>query len=67
MAPRTSSRSERLFWRLSVIGGNMCSESYGDGRTEIFGTSGIRTLRDPDPTAEREIRTEELQPILQGR
>ena len=24
-APRTSSRSERLGWRLSIVGGNMCS------------------------------------------
>src|SRR3954454_4010612 len=33
-APRTSSRSERLVGRLSIVGGNMCSESYESGRTE---------------------------------
>src|SRR5262245_7886730 len=42
MAPRTSALSERLFWRLSVIGGNMCSEGYVGGRTEIIGRCGIR-------------------------
>ncbi len=66
MAPRTSSRSERLFWRLPVIGGNMCSESYGGSRTEIFGTSGICAPWNPDPTLERGIRAARLQAILHG-
>src|SRR5689334_9281989 len=50
MAPRTSSRNERFRGRLSVIRGNMCSSSYGGGRTEISATSGV--VR--DPTAQRE-------------
>jgi hypothetical protein len=66
MAPRISSRSERLFGRLSVIEGNMCSEIYAAGRTEISGTSGIAATPDTDPTAEREIPDPRLQPILQG-
>ena len=43
IAPRTSSRSERLFCRRSVIEGNMCSQGYGSGRTEKNPRCGIRT------------------------
>src|SRR3954454_2297543 len=40
-APRTSSRSERLVGRLSIVGGNMCSESYESGRTEKGSVQGV--------------------------
>jgi hypothetical protein len=66
MAPRTNSRSERLFWRLPVIGGNMCSENYGGGRTEIFGRSGICAPPNADPAVQRGIRAARLQAILHG-
>src|SRR3954454_10430100 len=66
MAPRTSSRSERLFWRRSVIEGNMCSQGYGWGRTEKGGGCGVseRTFR--DPTAQSRTGPLGLQSILQG-
>src|SRR6201999_2500583 len=67
MAPRTSALSERLFWRLSVIGGNMCSEGYVGGRTEMLGRSGIPRADFADPTAQRGIASARVQPILHTR
>src|SRR4051794_16113447 len=65
MAPRISARSERLFWRLAVIEGNMCSQGYGPGRTEKLGASGILEARIADPTVQSRTRAERVQPILQ--
>ena len=68
MAPRTSSRSERLFWRLSVIEGNMCSQGYGprsDGNLRSERDDSER--RSPDFAAQRGKLAAALQPILQGR
>src|SRR3954453_9314365 len=64
MAPRTSARSERLFCRLSVIEGNMCSQGYGWDRTENNPACGIRKAQFADPAAQSQKRLMGLQPFL---
>jgi len=65
MAPRTSARSERLFCRLSVIEGNMCSQGYGGGRTERSARTGNANAETADFAEQRGKCPERLQSILQ--